>query len=188
MARWMVQFPGTPPSGPVDAAELRAKWGRREIPQGTSVCAEGFSQWVAFHTVGELVGPTRAAPNQKGLLLGVAGLGVLLLLGVAVAVFVLHGRPSDRDVMDAMLNKGDDDWISDACGTRSDVTITSVEIMERGEYQHVLAYEAWPLRVHATGTCHPKDKSVDSKPFAAAPLTLVLGKDTWGKWYVRGRH
>src|SRR5277367_4674987 len=56
MARWYVRHPGAAAVGPIDSAELQAAWNRREIPPGAVVCAEGFSQWVPFHTVAELVG------------------------------------------------------------------------------------------------------------------------------------
>jgi hypothetical protein len=61
MARWYVQRPGAAPIGPVDAADLRGAWSRHEIPPNTMVCAEGFSEWAPFHTVGELVGLAHAA-------------------------------------------------------------------------------------------------------------------------------
>jgi hypothetical protein len=60
MARWSVQHPGASAVGPVDAAELRAAWDRKQVPPGTMVCAEGFSQWVPFHTIAELVDPSVA--------------------------------------------------------------------------------------------------------------------------------
>jgi hypothetical protein len=64
MARWYVQRPGSAPVGPIDAIELREAWGRGEIPPHTMVCADGFSQWVPFHTIGELVGPLAPAPTS----------------------------------------------------------------------------------------------------------------------------
>ncbi len=63
MARWFVQHPGAAPVGPIDAAELQAAWIRQQIPPGTMACAEGFSQWVPFHTIAELIDP-RAMRSQ----------------------------------------------------------------------------------------------------------------------------
>jgi hypothetical protein len=93
MARWLVRSPGAEPVGPLDASELRAAWKRGDVVPDTMVCAEGFSRWVPFHAVGELVetgAPTRAAP-QPGisrplttvlLVLVLFGVGVMVLVGV----------------------------------------------------------------------------------------------------------
>jgi uncharacterized protein DUF4339 len=93
MARWLVRSPGAEPTGPVDASDLRAAWTRREIPPDTMVCAEGYSHWVQFHEVAELVAPpapTRVAPpavmprwlGSLLVLLVLFGVGVLVLIGV----------------------------------------------------------------------------------------------------------
>lgn len=68
MARWHVQRPGAAPVGPFDAADLQAAWNRNEVPPHTMVCADGFSQWVPFHTVAELVGlaPAVSAAVARG--------------------------------------------------------------------------------------------------------------------------
>jgi TM2 domain-containing membrane protein YozV len=48
--------------GPIEAAKLHGAWKRREVPLESFVCAEGYTQWVPFHSVAELVGaPTGAA-------------------------------------------------------------------------------------------------------------------------------
>jgi len=62
MPRWYVQYPGAAVAGPIDPAELHAAWNRHHIPPGSMVCAEGFSNWVPFHTVAELAG----TPPQSG--------------------------------------------------------------------------------------------------------------------------
>jgi hypothetical protein len=93
MARWLVRSPGTEPVGPIDASELRAAWRRKEIVPETVVCAEGFSHWVPFHEVAELVeapAPPRAAPPPGPprwlttllLVLVLFGVGVMVLVGV----------------------------------------------------------------------------------------------------------
>ncbi len=90
MACWYVQYPGAAPVGPIDAAELRAAWGRQAAPAGTMVAAEGTSQWVPFHSVAELVGaaPVVATagvcgpPRKRNA--AVRAAGVTAVIGVAV--------------------------------------------------------------------------------------------------------
>jgi len=112
MARWHRQSPGREPVGPTDAAELRAAWIRREIPPNTTVCAEGFSRWVPFDEVAELVAqpsPTTDAdlrdfrgavrsPGRSGTTIAIVVIGVLgaiafLFVALVFAVIVLQGSP-----------------------------------------------------------------------------------------------